>query len=137
MYPYSSNSLTRSSSMLSTASAENSVAMFIFFILAVIGGILIYFLFVRNKKDFGKFGNQVRDFLDFKNLLIDHILKIAYLIFTLAIIFTSLQLIATSFLTAVLTLVLGVIFLRGGFELSMILINLFRQVKEINQKLKK
>lgn len=123
--------------MLSTASAENSVAMFIFFILAVIGGILIYFLFVRNKKDFGKFGNQVRDFLDFKNLLIDHILKIAYLIFTLAIIFTSLQLIATSFLTAVLTLVLGVIFLRGGFELSMILINLFRQVKEINQKLKK
>lgn len=123
--------------MLGTASAENSVAMFIFFILAVIGGILIYFLFVRNKKDFGKFGNQVRDFLDFKNLLIDHILKIAYLIFTLAIIFTSLQLIATSFLTAVLTLVLGVIFLRGGFELSMILINLFRQVKEINQKLKK
>lgn len=123
--------------MLGTASAENSVAMFIFFILAVIGGILIYFLFVRNKKDFGKFGNQVRDFLDFKNLLIDHILKIAYLIFTLAIIFTSLQLIATSFLTAVLTLVLGVIFLRGGFEFSMILINLFRQVKEINQKLKK
>ena len=75
-----------SRSLLSTSDAVNSsVWLIVSIILAVIGGILIYFLFL-SKKNEGKFKGFVGwlyDFLSFKKMFMEALLKITYLIVAL------------------------------------------------------
>ena len=66
----------------SSASAENSVWIIISAVIAVIGGIVLYFTFL-SKKNEGKytgFLGWMYDFLTFKKMVIENILKIIYLI---------------------------------------------------------
>ena len=65
-------------------------------ILAIIGGILVYFLFVKSKTEpKNKFAKWLKDFLNFKIMWIESILKVVYYISTIFI-----MLFSFSFLTA-------------------------------------
>ncbi len=106
-------------------------------ILALIGCFVVYFLFVV-KKDHPKqkFVAWLKDFLSFKKMLIEDILKIAYLFFAIFITLGSFALIGTSFLSFLLTLVLGNIIARITFEGILIMIMIWKNTNEINKKLK-
>ena len=59
-------------------------------ILAIIGGILLYFLFVKSKTEpKNKFAKWLKDFLNFKIMWIESILKVVYYISTIFIMLFS------------------------------------------------
>lgn len=67
---------------------------------------------------------------------LETILKVSYLILAIYITLTSFELIGTSFMAFVLTLVFGNIILRVIYELSLVLLTICRNTTEINKKLK-
>lgn len=112
--------------------------MVIALLLAIIGGILIYFLFLKkeNENKYTGFVKYLYEFLSFKKMWLETILKVSYLILAIYITLTSFELIGTSFMAFVLTLVFGNIILRVIYELSLVLLTICRNTTEINKKLK-
>ena len=77
------NSLDTSSSYTSAA-AGASIWGIIALVLAIVGGILVYFLFVNAKTEpKGKFTKWLKDFLSFKIMWIEPILKVVYYVATI------------------------------------------------------
>lgn len=106
-------------------------------ILAIIGGILIYVLFVKSKKkQDNKFLAWCKDFFDYKKMLIEDLLKAIYLILAIYITLSSFAYIGTDFATFILTLLAGNVILRLVFEGSLVLIMIWKNTTEINKKLK-
>lgn len=131
---YSKNLLSSSNSM-----ADASVWMIVSIILAIIGGILIYFLFL-SKKNEGKFNGFVGwlyDFLSFKKMFMEALLKITYLIVALYITLSSFALIGTSFIGFLAMLIIGNVVARLVYEFSLLLLVICRNTTEINKKLSK
>ena len=131
---YSKNLLSSSNSM-----ADASVWMIVSIILAIIGGILIYFLFL-SKKNEGKFNGFVGwlyDFLSFKKMFMEALLKITYLIVALYITLSSFALIGTSFIAFLAMLIIGNVVARLVYEFSLLLLVICRNTTEINKKLSK
>lgn len=119
--------------------AESSLTwMAIALLLAIIGGILIYFLFLKkeNESKYTGFVKYLYEFLSFKKMWLETILKVSYLILVIYITLTSFELIGNSFMAFVLTLVFGNIILRVVYELSLLLLTICRNTTEINKKLK-
>lgn len=121
-----------------TSSIQGSIVWFIIAaVLAVIGGIVIYFLFVRtNKKEDNKYLAWFKDFANFKKMLIEPILKVTYLILAIFITLYSFGLIGVSFVAFLLTLTLGNILLRLAYETTLILLMIWKNTTEINKKMK-
>lgn len=119
-------------------SSSSTTWMIVAFILAVVGGILTYFLFLKkdNNNKFTGFVNYLYEFLSFKKMWLETILKVSYLILTIYITLMSFELIGKSFIAFLLTLVFGNIILRVVYELSFILLTICRNTTEINKKLK-
>ena len=119
-------------------SSSSKTWMIVAFILAVVGGILTYFLFLKkdNNNKFTGFVNYLYEFLSFKKMWLETILKVSYLILTIYITLMSFELIGKSFIAFLLTLVFGNIILRVVYELSLILLTICRNTTEINKKLK-
>lgn len=134
---YSSNYYSRSSSLNSVADA--SVWIIVSLILAIVGGILIYFLFL-SKKNEGKFNGFVGwlyDFLSFKKMFMETLLKIIYIITALFITLSSFATIGSSFIGFLVTLVVGNVVARLVYEFALILLVICRNTTEINKKLAK
>lgn len=131
---YSKNLLSSSNS-----AASASVWIIVSIILAIIGGILIYFLFL-SKKNEGKFNGFVGwlyDFLSFKKMFMEALLKITYLIVALYITLSSFALIGTSFIAFLAMLIIGNVVARLVYEFSLLLLVICRNTTEINKKLSK
>lgn len=131
---YSKNLLSSSNSM-----ADASVWMIVSIILAIVGGILIYFLFL-SKKNEGKFNGFVGwlyDFLSFKKMFMEALLKITYLIVALYITLSSFALIGSSFIGFLAMLIIGNVVARLVYEFSLLLLVICRNTTEINKKLSK
>ena len=106
-------------------------------ILAIIGAILAYFMFVKPEKTYpSKFVNWLRSFLNFNEMLIEPILKVTYIFFALFITLGSFSLISYSFVSFLLVLVLGNLLIRVGYEAGMMMIGIWKNTKEINKKMK-
>lgn len=134
------NSLTTTN--LSTtglsSGAEAGIWGIIAFVLAIIGGILVYFLFVKAKTEpKGKFLKWLKEFLSFKTMWIEPILKVLYYIFTIYIILVSFALISSSFLAFILTLVFGPVIVRLIYESFMMFIMIWRNTNDIANNTKK
>ena len=130
------NSLLRSSS---SASNGNSVWVIISAVIAVIGGIVLYFTFL-SKKNEGKytgFLGWMYDFLTFKKMVIENILKIIYLIAASFITLASFAVISNSFLSFVLVLVVGNLITRIMYELFLVVLIICRNTTDISKKLDK
>lgn len=119
------------------ANVASTVAWsFIAIVLAIVAGILVYFMFVKSDKPVSKNLQTVRDLLDFKTMLIEPILKIVYIVLTIFIILFAFGLISTSFVLFLIVLIFGPLSLRIAYELMMINIMIWKNTKEINENLK-
>ena len=135
---YSSNSLSslsRTSSAMDTLGVWSIIAL----VIAVIGGIALYFTFL-NKKNDGKwtgFLGWLYNTLTFKNMIVETILKILYLVIAIFITLYSLVLIAVNIILALGVLVIGNIILRVCYEFMLLAIITCRNTSDINSKLNK
>ena len=112
--------------------------MIIAAIFAIIGGILVYFLFVKAKDDpKGKFLKWLKNFLAFKIMWIEPIMKIVYYIGTIFCILASFAFISSSFLAFVIMLVCGPIAIRLAYEGVMMFIMIWRNTADIASNTKK
>ncbi len=134
---YGITSSSSSSSLLGNATVGNAVWAIVAFILALVGAFLVYFLFVKTEKKFdNKFLTWLKSFLDFQSMLIETILKIAYIFTALLITLESFGIIGTSFISFLILLIGGNIIARVAYEASMILISIWQNTRDINKKLK-
>lgn len=116
-----------------TSAVGSTVWVILSLILAVVGGILVYFLFL-SKKNEGKFTGflgWLYDFLSFKKMFLEALLKVTYLIIAIYITLYSFVLIGDSFLGFLLTLVLGNVIVRVVYEFSLILLVICRNTTDI------
>lgn len=123
-----------SSTITSTTDAINGVVIWalVAVIIAVIGGILVHFLFVKGKTEpKGKFLQWLKDFLAFKIMWLETLLKVFYYIATIFVILFSFALISVSFIAFICTLVLGPIIIRLIYEGTMMFIMIWRNTADI------
>lgn len=121
----------------SLVSTGNAVWMIVSIVIAVIGAIVLYFTFL-SKKNEGKFTGflgWMYDFLSFKKMVIENILKIIYLMVAMFITLSSFALISTSFLSFLCYLVIGNIVTRVIYELFLVTLIICKNTTEINKKM--
>ncbi len=130
-----SNSLTKAANTASTL----GIWMIISLVVAVVGGIALYFTFLSKKNDgkFNGFLGWLYETLTFRNMVVEMLLKIFYLIAAIFTTLYSLGLIAVNVLLCFGLLIFGNLFLRVGYELVLISIINCRNTTEINKKLNK
>lgn len=119
--------------------SDNSVWVLISLVVAVIGGICLYFTVFSDKNE-GKYEGfmaRLYDFVKFKKMYITVILKVSYLVFAIYLTLVSFTVISTSFLLFLLVLVFGNLALRLVYEFSLVLLSIQENVSEINKKMKK
>ena len=120
-----------------TASA--GIWMIISGVLAVVGGLVVYFLFLTKENDKKLEGKAkwAYDFLQFRKLFAEVLLKIAYLITAIYITLSSFAMIGISFIGFLLYLVIGNVVARLGYEFALVLLTICKNTTEINAKLSK
>ena len=106
-------------------------------VVAIAGGIVLYFTFLRRKNNLNGFAAKLHDFLNFKSLLIEEILKVSYLILAIFITLYSFGFIGINFISFLAMLIGGNLVLRISYELSILIIKICKNTTEINNKLKK
>ena len=120
-----------------SANQSAGIWTIIAFVLAIVGAIIAYFLFVKPEKKYPqKFVNWLRSFLNFNEMLIEPILKVTYIFLAIFITLTSFNYISSSFLMFLLTLSLGNLAVRVIYEASMMMVSIWKNTKEINKKMK-
>ena len=131
------SSYSNSSSLFNLESA--GIWVIISFVVALIGGICLYFTVFSDKKEksYTGFMGKLYEFVKFKKMYITTILKVSYLISAIFITLSSFSLISTSFVGFLLTLLLGNLMLRVVYEFSLVLLSIHENVSEINKKIKK
>jgi len=108
------------------------------FIVALAGCFVVYFLFVKKDiKSKSKFVLWLQDFLRFDKMLIEPIVKIAYIFSAIFITLWSFTFIGINFLSFLMLLIGGNVASRLVYEFSMILIMLWKNTNDINKKIKK
>lgn len=119
--------------------ASSAVWIIISMVLAVVGGIVLYFTFLKkdNEGKYTGFWGWMYDFLTFKKLTIESVLKILYLICALFITLSSFAMISVSFLTFLVYFVVGNLVARIAYELILVRLIICRNTTEINKKLDK
>lgn len=115
----------------------DSTWMIISLVLAIVGGIVAYIMFIakKNKGEYTGFVAWLHDFLNFKKYLIELILKVTYAIFAIYITLSSFSFISVSIAYFFLYLVFGNVLLRLFYELIMFTITIVNNTTEINKKL--
>lgn len=106
-------------------------------ILAVIGGIALYVMFLTPKNEKNIQGNLVKlhQFFNFKITIIQPILKVFYLICAIAVTLSAFAYLGTNFFKFAIVIVFGNIALRICFEVLLLLMTLTNNVNEINKKM--
>lgn len=132
-YGYGYNDIYSASNSLQGMAIWTIVAL----ILSIIGGILVYFLFIKTNNKLSDNLKKLRDLLDFRIMLIEPILKIVYLIGTIFIILFSFNFITINFISFLLMLIIGPVIIRIVYEASLILVMIWKNTKIISDNTKK
>lgn len=110
-------------------------------VISIVAAVLIYFLFVSSKTQVkGKFAKWLKEFLSFKIMWLEPIIKMAYYymtIFVVLISFSFLQQGANGVLYFFLMLIGGPILIRVTYEFVMLLVGIWRNTKDIADNTKK
>ena len=143
MFPYGGygNSFFNPLSMTGKLAIIGGVCMF----LAIIAGFMLFFWFLskKNEKKFTGFLGWVYEFLDFKKMLAESILRVTYLIFASYVtlfsfgylLFTEGGSIGGRLLTFLMFLVFGNAVVRVAYEFMLIALIICRNTTEINNKI--
>ena len=115
----------------------SEVWIIISILLAVIGGIYLYTTYLKKDNKYNGFKKTIYDFLNFKINIIEHTIKISYIILAIYITLSSFTLIPSNFIYFIAVLVLGNIALRLIFEILLKTLTLFKDVSDINKKITK
>lgn len=117
----------------------NPVVTVILFLIALVGGTCAYLMFVKsNEEPKDRRLLKLKEFLSFKKMIIEGLLKATYIIFALFITLYSFQImVGTSFITGLMLLILLNIMLRIGYEASLIVLLIWRNTNDISKKLGK
>ena len=109
-------------------------------VLAFIGGIIAYYLFVKpDTKQSSKFLTSLKEFLRFKTMLIEGILKVFYIIAALFTTLSAFAWFAVGFIGVLfflLQLTLGNVIVRILYESMLLKIMIWKNTNEINKKVK-
>lgn len=134
----SSSSYARSASTMNSV-ASSAIWIIVSLVLAIVGGIVLYFTFLKkdNEGKYTGFLGWMYDFLTFKKLTIENVLKILYLICAIFVTLSSFAIISTSFIAFLLYLVVGNLVVRISYELILVRLIICRNTTEINKKLDK
>lgn len=119
------------------ASQNTSIWTIVSFLVAICGGIILYFTFLNpnNAKNYTGTTKKIYEFLSFTTLSLETILKICYLIIALFITITSFSLISTSFVAFLMYLIVGNIAVRILFEGALLILMIYHKISEINKKM--
>jgi hypothetical protein len=121
-----------------------SAAPGICLLLALIAGVVIFFLFMPRHKDgqFTGFLLWLRDFLNFKTLLAENVLRLLYIIcacwitlMAFAQLFAASSSVGASLLSFLLLLIVGNVVARILFEFILVILLISKNTTEINTKL--
>lgn len=135
---YTTPTYTTSTYATSEAAAGIGIWSIIALVLAVVGGILAYFLFVLAKQEpKGKFLKWLKSFMQFKIMWIEPIMKVSYYILTIFCILFSFALISTSFIAFLAMLIGAPILVRLAYEATMMFIMIWRNTRDIAENTKK
>ena len=117
---------------VSSGSAWDIIAL----VLAVVGGIAAYIFFLpaKNEGKYTGFLKWLYEFLSFKFLTIEVVLKVVYMILAIWLTLSSFG--SGSVIMFFVTLIIGNLVLRITFEGCLLLIMLYKNTKEINSKIK-
>lgn len=126
-------------SLVSTANSANTAASWAIpvFWISLVAAILIFFLFLakKNEEKFKGFVAWLYDFLSFKKMLAEALLKITYIALALYITIMSFAFIGSSFGTFLLMLLGGNLLIRVIYEISLVFLIVCRNTNEINKKM--
>lgn len=117
----------------------NPVVTVILFLIALVGGICAYLMFVKSDEE-PKDPRllKLKEFLSFKKMIIEGLLKATYIVFALFVtLYSFLIMVDTSFITGLMLLILLNIMLRIGYEASLIVLLIWRNTSDISKKLGK
>ena len=115
----------------------SAIWLIITLVVSLIGCFLIYFMFVKKDgKENNKYLAWLKSFLRFDKMLVETILKIAYIFVALFITLGSFALIGTNFLGFLTTLVFGNLIARIVYEFALIIIMIWKNTTEIKNKTK-
>lgn len=118
---------------------SNPVVTVILFLIALVGGVCAYLMFVKSDEE-PKDPRllKLKEFLSFKKMIIEGLLKATYIVFALFVTLYSFQImVGTSFITGLMLLILLNIMLRIGYEASLIVLLIWRNTSDISKKLGK
>ena len=117
--------------------ADAGIWLIISAVLAVVGGIVLYFTFLKKSNDgkFNGFLGWMYDFLTFKKMLIENLLKVLYLIVAIFITLGSFAIIGESFLGFLVSLIGGNLVARIVYEFLLVALVICRNTTDINDKL--
>lgn len=116
---------------------DSVVWLMVSLVLAIVGGVCLYVCFVRKDKELTDPKLvKLRDFLQFRTLIIEPVLKALYCILAIFITLYSFSMISSSFLGFLMFLIFGNVVVRLGYEGSMIILMIWRNTSEINKKMK-
>lgn len=120
-------------------SITSSVWTIVSLVLGIVGGLAVYFMFLKkeNENKFEGFLGWLYNFLNFKKLSIETILKVTYLMIAIFITLASLSSISESFISFLVILIIGNFIVRVIYEFLLLQIMLYRNTTEINNKLTK
>ena len=107
-------------------------------ILAVFGGIALYVMYLNPNNEKNLQGNLIKlhQFFNFKITIIQPILKVLYLIASIAITLSAFAYLGSNFFKFLFIMIFGNISLRITFEVLLLLITLTNNVSDINKKIK-
>ena len=108
-------------------------------VLALVGGIVLYFLFTakKNEGQFKGFVAWLHSFLRFDKMMIEALLKICYLITALFITLYSFALISFNFLYFLGFLIFGNVIARLLYEFSILTIQIWKNTTDIRDSVAK
>ena len=118
---------------------SNPVVTGILFLIALVGGVCAYLMFVKSDEE-PKDPRllKLKEFLSFKKMIIEGLLKATYIVFALFVtLYSFLIMVGTSFITGLMLLILLNIMLRIGYEASLIVLLIWRNTSDISKKLGK
>lgn len=113
------------------------IGLIVALILSLIGSLLIYFIFLSRKNEgrFTGFVGWLYDFFSFKKLMLESLLKIIYLFFSLLVTIECIILLFRNFLAGILLLIIGNVLIRISYEFAIIKILVCKNTSEINAKM--
>ena len=139
MYSYNPGYSTGLDSMNQAANTAAGMGIWtiISLVIAVIGGIVVYYVFFKPDKSMpNKFLTWLKDFFNFHKMLVEDMLKVIYIVLAIFITLASFSLIAVNFVSFLLVLILGNLILRLVFEFILINIMIWKNTNDINKRLK-